>query len=109
MDGGLHFAEAAEDGGGVFLHAIGQRGGVDHPEDRPEMAVFLSFLDLDVKLGGGDTGALDFLKRQRRACAERVQGVDNLAGVGAGIGQRAHQHVATDSGESVQVAQLAGH
>jgi hypothetical protein len=63
------------------------------------------FLARYVKLGGGDTTAFHALEGQRRAGFERGERIDNSGLVRAGIRQRAHQHVAADPGEGVQIAE----
>ena len=61
------------------------------------MSVGVAWLDVDVKLGGPDAAAFDLAERHR---GPYFQGGDSLGDgfpVGAGIGQRAHEHVAADS------------
>ena len=48
---------------------------------------------------------LTFSNETVRAGFERGDGVDDGGLVRAGIGQRAHQHVAADSGEGVQITE----
>src|SRR5439155_21680477 len=57
-----------------------------------------------VELRRPDAAALNFFKTQCGARSERIQRGDERLPVGAGPRQRAYQHVAADSGKSVEIA-----
>ena len=109
VDGRFGFSQSLKHGRGVLFGALGQGGVVDHFQNVRQVPVGVRFRGAHVELGGGDPAALDALEGQHRAGLKRGDGIDNggLDGclVGAGIRQRAHQHIAADSGECVQIAQ----
>ncbi len=79
--------------------------GFDHLDDVVQVAMRFGFLDGDTILGGGDPGPFDLFEGDGGAGLERGDGGDDGRLVRAGIRQRAHQHVAADSGKGIQVAE----
>jgi hypothetical protein len=61
--------------------------------------------DGHVELSGRDAAAFHAFEGQRRAGFERSQRIDDGGLIRASIRQRAHQHVAADPGECVQIAE----
>ena len=105
VDGGFGFAEPLEHGCGVLFGALREGGLLDHLQNVRQVAVGVGFLRSHVELGGGDAAALDALEGQHRAGFERGERIDDGGLIRAGIRQRAHQHIAADPGEGVQIAE----
>ena len=101
----FRFGEPLEHGGGVLFGALRQSGFLDHLQNVRQMPVRMRLRDRHVELGGGDAAAFHAFERQRRAGLERRERIDDGGLVRAGIRQRAHQHVAADPGEGVQIAE----
>ncbi len=99
----LGLAQSLEDRDGIATRASRQVGLLDHLDDVRKMAVRLLFPGFDVEFGGRDPAALHFFERDGSAEIERGDGADNGVLIGAGIRQRAHQHIAANSGECVKV------
>ena len=109
VDGRLRLAQALEDRRGVAASTRSGNGrGVDHPQN--------------VAGAGGPFARRSrrgtWWRRCRSASPSRSEtsrpyssesSADNPASVGAGIGQRAHQHVAADAGECVEIADFLRH
>ncbi len=89
---------------GGALGGFGQIRAFDHLDDGGEMAVGLGFLYRDAVFGGADAGALHLFEGHDGAGIERSDGVCDGGLIGSGIGQCAHQHVAANSRECVQIA-----
>ena len=68
------------------------------------MPVAMCFGNCYVKLDGRDAGPSDFFKRHYGAGFQRIDGTEKGGLARAGIGQRAHQHIAADAGEGVEIA-----
>ena len=100
----LGFPEFAEDADGGALGGFGQVRPLDHLDDGGEVAMGLGFLHRHAVLGGADAGALHLFEGHDGSGIERSDGVRDGGLIGAGIGQGAHQHVAANSRECVQIA-----
>ena len=98
------FPQAAEHGDGIFFGARGKRGLFDHLDDVREVAMGVGFLGRDVVLGGADAVPFDLFEGNDRAGFERSDGGGDGVGIRAGIGQRAHKHVAANARERIQIA-----
>ncbi len=108
MDGGLGLSQALEHGGGIGLHPLRQLRRLDHGQDMRQVTVLLGLDRANAELGGADAAAHGLLELKLRAGLKRRQALDDAFGAGARVGERAHQHVAADSGECVQVAESHG-
>ena len=73
------------------------------------MAMRVGLGDIDLEFGGGDAAALHVVEAERGAGSERIKRGDETGLVGAGVGQRANQHVSANSGKRVEIADLLGH
>ena len=109
LDGDLVYlrfglTQLLEHGDGGSLCPLAEFRLLNHLHDVRKMAVGVRFLHLHVVLGGADAAALHLFERNHRAGFERVHGIANGGLVRAGIRQSAHQHVAADSRECVQIA-----
>jgi hypothetical protein len=69
-----------------------------------QVAVLFRLFGNDAVLGGSDSAAFHLFEGHGGASLERSDSVDDGSLVGAGIGERAYQHVAADSRKCIQVA-----
>ena len=70
------------------------------------MAVFLRLgAQVDFEFRGRDAAAPGFFNFEFRAGGEGFEGIDYGERGGSGVDQGANRHIATDSGEGVQVAE----
>ncbi len=111
VDGALGFGELGEDTVGALAHPVGERGVGEQLPDGPHRSVLVPVRGVgDDGLGRGDPAPLGALERQRVAVqAEAVERRGDLGGVGAGVDQRAEQHVAGHPRGAVDVDDAGSH
>jgi hypothetical protein len=73
------------------------------------MPVSFGLGGVHVKLRGADSASFDLLKTQGSARSKGIQRGDKALAVRPGSGQGPHQHVSTNTGKSVQIADPARH
>jgi len=103
--GGLHLAEALEHSRGILSRTFGQCSFFDQLQNVRQVPVGVRLHNGHMEFGGTDTAAFDPFEGDYRTGIERSQRLDDGGLIGAGIRQRAHQHVAADPGEPIQITQ----
>src|SRR5689334_14616948 len=100
VDLGFGFAKLAEYCYGVRAGRFGEIARLDELFDVREVPMRTAFARGYMVFRGGDAGALDLFERHRGPGGEGMDGIRDGVLVGAGIGQRAHEHVAADPRKS---------
>ena len=94
---GLRFAEPPKYSLRIPLGAVREAGLADHLENLGQVTMRLVFLRLHPVLSGGEAVPLYAFERRRSARPKGCDRIYKRVLVGAGIGQRAHQHIAADA------------
>ena len=109
VDAGLGVGEPAEGLLRPLARPLGQARGVDQRADRAPVALRLAGRGSDRGVRGADRVPADALRAQLEPLdGEPGQPVADHVRIGAGVEQRAQQHVAGDAGHAVEVED-AGH
>ena len=106
VDGALGLGELGEDAVGARAHGVIQVAGARRSSTAPDRTVRVRAVLVrhDDGAGRGDPAPLGALERQRVAVeAEAVERAGDGLGVGAGVDQRAEQHVAGHARGAVDV------
>src|ERR1039458_5733722 len=105
VDRRFRFSQPLKNSHGVPCRPLRKAGLLDDFDDVREVAMRALFARLDVVARRADPASPDFLKRDRGPDLERPDGIPDRLSIRAGIRQRAHQHIAADSRECVQISQ----
>ncbi len=85
------------------LARSGSAAGFDHLHDVRQVPVLLLVLVLDVKLRCRDALPLDLLDAEPRPRSKRIEPGEQSLRAGARVDQRAHSHIAGNSGKTVEI------
>ena len=102
MDGGFDFSEATEDANASFLDAFGKLTSGNNFFDAAQRAVMVVVLYLDRKVCAPDAGTFALFKMQLKPFeTQSSDPLTQFVRIRPGVGQRAEQHVAADTGKAV--------